>query len=62
MQGGPAVYNSIVRRKGIVVPFGLSKEQLQLFHTLLDRLVEILHEEPEETQASPRPALRLVKS
>lgn len=60
--GGPAVYNSITRRRGIIVPFDLSKEQLQQFYALLDRLVEILQEKAEEPQAPPRPELRLVKS
>lgn len=56
------MYNSIIRRKGIVVPFDLSKEELQLFYAFLDRLIEAIWQEEEEPQAPPRPVLRLVKS
>lgn len=56
------MYNSIVHRKSIVVPFDVPKEQFQLFYAFLDRLIEIIWQEEEEPQAPPRPALRLVKS
>jgi hypothetical protein len=62
-KGGPAVYNSIVRRKGVIVPFNLSKEELQQFYAFLDQLtIAILQEKAEEPEVPPRPALRLVKS
>lgn len=63
MQGGPAVsVNVSGSQRGSIVPFGLSKEHLQQFYTLLDRLTEILQEGAEEPQAPARPVLRLVKS
>lgn len=57
------MYNSIVRRKGIIVPFNLSKEELQQFYAFMDQLtIAILQKKVEEPQVPPRPALRLVKS
>jgi len=55
-------YNSIVRPRGIVVPFDLPKEELQQFYAFLDRLVEAIQQKDEEPQAPLRPTLRLVKS
>ena len=56
------MYNSIIRRKSVVVPFDASKEERQLFYTFLDRLIEAMQQKDEEPQAPPRPVLRLVKS
>lgn len=56
------MHNSIVRRRGIVVPFDVSKEELQQFYAFLDRLVEAIQQKAEEPQVPPRPVLRLAKS
>jgi len=43
----------------IIEPFGLSKEERQKFHELLDRLTEVIAQEGEQPN---KPALRLLPS